>query len=222
MSDLHSGQMVQVVLGKPKDAVKKPAARDKTAPAEKEFVYVTQIVVTADEKPPTKPKKIVDRRGRPTRSDQRDPLPWRPSWRRPALGRRCPTPADAPKDRQRQPAAHPTQPPQIHSAGQLVAKLSKAGDSTVTVKVPQRNGTGPRPPGTRTVEKDHDFDFAADVQIRWQNLPKKADGKSYSNEEYQALRPATAPGYKADESDLKPGQTVSSISARSARTTSRW
>jgi hypothetical protein len=57
MSDLHSGQTVQVVFGKPRDAVKKPVVRDKNAPAEKEFVYVTQIVVTADEKPPTKQEK---------------------------------------------------------------------------------------------------------------------------------------------------------------------
>jgi hypothetical protein len=57
MADVHSGQTVQVVLSKPKDAVRKPVTRDKNAPAEKEFVYVTQIVVTADEKPPAAAEK---------------------------------------------------------------------------------------------------------------------------------------------------------------------
>jgi hypothetical protein len=56
MANLHSGQQVQLVLGKLKDGPKKPAPKDKTAPPEKEFLYVTQIVVTADDKPPVKNK----------------------------------------------------------------------------------------------------------------------------------------------------------------------
>ena len=40
-------------------------------------------------------------------------------------------------------------------------------------------------------------------------MPKKPDGKSYTDAEYKALRePANAPGYKAEKSDLKAGQTV--------------
>jgi hypothetical protein len=57
MSDVHAGQQVQVVLGRLKDAPKKPAPKDKSAAPEKDFVYVTQIVILADEKPPTKPDK---------------------------------------------------------------------------------------------------------------------------------------------------------------------
>jgi hypothetical protein len=57
LADIHSGQTVQVALSKPKDAMRKPAVKDKNAPAEKEFVYVTQIVVTADEKPAQAEKK---------------------------------------------------------------------------------------------------------------------------------------------------------------------
>jgi hypothetical protein len=55
MTNLRSGQQVQLVLGKPKDAVKKPAPKDKNAAPEPDFQYVTQIVVLSDEKPPTKP-----------------------------------------------------------------------------------------------------------------------------------------------------------------------
>ena len=57
LADLHAGQTVQVVLSKLKDATKKATSRDKNAPAEKEFFYVTQIVVAGDEKPPTQPEK---------------------------------------------------------------------------------------------------------------------------------------------------------------------
>jgi hypothetical protein len=57
VAGLHSGQQVQIVLGKLKDGPKKPPSREKGATAEKEFVYVTQIVVTSDDKPPTKPNK---------------------------------------------------------------------------------------------------------------------------------------------------------------------
>jgi hypothetical protein len=55
VANLHSGQQVQVFLGKLKDGPKKPPSKE--AVAEKEFVYVTQIVVTKDDKPPTKPEK---------------------------------------------------------------------------------------------------------------------------------------------------------------------
>jgi hypothetical protein len=57
LSDLRSGQMISVALGKPRDAVKKPAPKDKSAVAEKEFVYVTTVVVMVDEKPKPEKKK---------------------------------------------------------------------------------------------------------------------------------------------------------------------
>jgi hypothetical protein len=50
LANLHAGQQVQVVLSKPKDAPKKPAPKEKGAAPEKEFIYVTQIVVTMDSK----------------------------------------------------------------------------------------------------------------------------------------------------------------------------
>ncbi len=56
MANLHAGQQVQVVLSKLKETTK-PAPKDKNAAPEKEFLYVTQIVVTYDPKPPTKPDK---------------------------------------------------------------------------------------------------------------------------------------------------------------------
>jgi hypothetical protein len=55
LTNLRGGQQVQIVLGKPKDAVKKPAPKDKNAAPEPDFQYVTQIVVLSDDKPPTKP-----------------------------------------------------------------------------------------------------------------------------------------------------------------------
>jgi hypothetical protein len=57
LADLHPGQQVVIVLGKEKGAVKKPAAKDKGAAAEKEYVYVTRVVVAVDDKPPAKPDK---------------------------------------------------------------------------------------------------------------------------------------------------------------------
>jgi hypothetical protein len=52
LADLHPGQMVTLVLGKPKDAAKKPAPKEKGVAPEKEFVYVTAVLVTADVSPP--------------------------------------------------------------------------------------------------------------------------------------------------------------------------
>jgi hypothetical protein len=129
----------------------------------------------------------------------------------PALADDAAKPApDAPK-----PPASSIAPtsPQMHSAGQVVAKLSKSGDDKITLKVPTTEQTpatrGRRLPGTHVVEKDHDYDLASDVKIRWHTLPKKPDGKPYTDQEYQALRePNGALGYKADKADLKPGQTV--------------
>jgi hypothetical protein len=49
VANLRAGQQVQLVLGKLKEGPKKPPAKGE--PASKEFLYVTQIVVTTDAKP---------------------------------------------------------------------------------------------------------------------------------------------------------------------------
>ena len=105
--------------------------------------------------------------------------------------------------------------PQLHPAGQVVLKVSKVDGSTITTKVPEMerntNNGGRRKSGGQLhrVEKDKDYDLASDVKVRWHALPKKPDGKSYSDKEYKALLdPPGTPGYKADMSDLKTGQTV--------------
>jgi hypothetical protein len=112
---------------------------------------------------------------------------------------------------------NPNANPQMRSAGQIAAVLSKVDGSTITIKTPQlepskgSGGGGSRRRSVRVnvTEKDHDIDLATDVKVRWHDLPKKADGKSYTDKEYQALRdPPGTPGYKADMSDLKAGQTV--------------
>lgn len=52
----------------------------------------------------------------------------------------APKPADAPKDKDSaKPAA--TAAPQMHSAGQIVAKLSKSSDDSITVKLPTAERT---------------------------------------------------------------------------------
>jgi hypothetical protein len=108
--------------------------------------------------------------------------------------------------------------PSMHTVGQVVIKVTKVDGSTISTKVAEmeRNtsapATGRRSRGgnqTHAVEKDKDYDLASDFKVRWKDLPKKADGKSYTDKEYQAmLEPKGTPGYKADTSDLRSGQTV--------------
>jgi hypothetical protein len=135
----------------------------------------------------------------------------------PAVGEDKPKAGDAPKSG----VLNPNAGSQLHSAGQVVAKLSKADGNSVTVKLPEieqkQNINGGKCGGKRgkgggnlqRVEKDHEFDLTSDAKVRWHDLPKKADGKSYTKDEYQKLLdPPGTPGYKADMSDLRAGQTV--------------
>jgi hypothetical protein len=135
-------------------------------------------------------------------------------------------PADPPADTPKSPSSGVLNPnsgkPQMRSVGQVVHKVSKVDGSTITTKVTEmerntnnnnaggaRRGKGGSANQTHPVEKDKDYDLASDVKVRWHDLPKKADGKSYTDKEYQAmLEPKGTPGYKADSSDLKSGQTV--------------
>jgi hypothetical protein len=119
---------------------------------------------------------------------------------------------DAPKPPVSSGVSNNNPAPQMHSAGTITGKLGKSSDSAITLKVPElerKTTTGRRGAQMQQVEKDHDYDMASDAKIRWHTLPKKSDGKTYTDQEYQKLRePASAPGYKAEASDLKPGQTV--------------
>ena len=122
-------------------------------------------------------------------------------------------PKNAPKPAPSSGVRNTNSTPQLHSIGHIDVKLSKSSDDKVTFKAPTTEQTPAsgrrRTPGTRVVEKDHDYDLAPDAKIRWHTLPKKPDGKSYTDQEYQALRePVGTLGFKADKSDLKPGQTV--------------
>lgn len=107
--------------------------------------------------------------------------------------------------------------PAMQSAGRVEARVGKVDGSTITLKLAAieagKGGGGSRRgrggANLKRVEKDQDIDLAADVKVRWHDLPKKADGKSYSDKEYKAmLDPPGTPGYKADMSDLRSGQTV--------------
>jgi hypothetical protein len=98
----------------------------------------------------------------------------------------------------------------MHSAGQITGKLSKSADGSITIKIPelQRHSSGRRST-VQEVEKDHEYSVSVDAKIRWHSLPKNPSGKQYTDAEYQALRePLGTPGYKAEQSDLKSGQTV--------------
>jgi hypothetical protein len=111
------------------------------------------------------------------------------------------------------------------SAGQIVAELSKVTPSAVTVKLPEaergKYSSGSRGrPRVQVAYKDHDFNLAADVKVRWHDLPKGPDGKAkqYTNAEYQKLiEPAGTPGFKAAMSDLHEGQTVRLYLTRSGK-----
>jgi hypothetical protein len=102
-------------------------------------------------------------------------------------------------------------PPKLNPAGTLDAKLGELGERTVTIKVVENELSKSRRPVLVGKEVDHEYDLAPGAHIRRQELPKSKDGKgkSYSKEEYAKLRePLDAPGYKADPSELKPGQIV--------------
>ncbi len=140
----------------------------------------------------------------------------------PAAADDAPKPADPPKPAAPGSSVLAPARPQLHSAGHIEAKVGKVDGSTITLKLPeveqtQHNGGEGRSMRRgrglhlQRVEKDHDFDLADEVKVRWKDLPKGPDGKAkqYTDEEYKKLRePANAPGFKAELSDLKPGQTV--------------
>jgi hypothetical protein len=105
---------------------------------------------------------------------------------------------------------NPNADPSMRPAGQMVGKVVKSTDGSLTLKGTQmeshRSG---RRTYLRPVEKDVEYTLASDAKVRWQNLPKKADGTQYTDKEYKALRePAGTPGYKGENSDLKAGQIV--------------
>jgi hypothetical protein len=117
----------------------------------------------------------------------------------------------------------PSGDPTLHPAGQVVGKLEKVPTdtkSTITVKttdiIPVRNSRG-RAYTARAQHKDHTYQLADDVKVRFHDLPKGLDGKAkqYTREEYQKLRePVGTPGYKAEMGDLQSGQTVRLYLAR--------
>jgi hypothetical protein len=102
-------------------------------------------------------------------------------------------------------------PPQLRPSGTLDAKLGELGEKHVTIKRLENELSKARRPTLVGKEVDHEFELAPDAIFRRQELPKSKDGKgkSYTNEEYAKLRePLSAPGYKADRGDFKPGQMV--------------
>jgi len=102
-------------------------------------------------------------------------------------------------------------PPKMQPAGTLDAKLGELAEKHVTIKRLENELSKARRPRLVGKEVDDEYDLAPDALFRRQELPKSKDGKgkSYTNEEYAKLRePLSAPGYKADRADFKPGQMV--------------
>jgi hypothetical protein len=102
-------------------------------------------------------------------------------------------------------------PPKMQPSGTLDAKLGELAEKHVTIKRLENELSKARRPTLVGKEVDYEYDLAPDALFRRQELPKTKDGKgkSFTNEEYAKLRePLSAPGYKADRSDFKPGQVV--------------
>jgi hypothetical protein len=110
-------------------------------------------------------------------------------------------------------------PPKMQPSGTLDAKLGELAEKHVTIKRLENELSKSRRPTLVGKEIDHEFDLSPEVLFRRQELPKSKDGKgkSYTNEEYAKLRePLSAPGYKADRADFKPGQIVRLFFAKEA------
>lgn len=105
--------------------------------------------------------------------------------------------------------------PQMRKSGEVLGKFAKIDSEVITLKTQELGSSSStsarssrRP---QMVEKQHQFDLADKVQIRWHQLPKMPDGKTrqYPPDELKALRePVGTPGYKAEKNDLKPGMIV--------------
>lgn len=105
----------------------------------------------------------------------------------------------------------------FHSSGKVKAVVEKVDGDSVTVSVPklERNKTSGyrggrnRRPSVKVGHEDIDIPYAANGLVRWEKLPKKADGKEYTSKELEKARlPIGATGYAAERSDLKPGHIV--------------
>jgi hypothetical protein len=118
--------------------------------------------------------------------------------------------------------------PNLQLLGSRDAALSHLDDKTVTIKQvefePKTGGSISRSgrvtlPKLQPTEKEYEFELAADVLFRRLDLPKGPDGKvkRFTNAEYAQLRePLSAPGFKADRGDFKPGQQVRLYLARTS------
>lgn len=113
--------------------------------------------------------------------------------------------------------------PTYLTTGNVFGEVVKVSSSNITIRekyyVPPRKQpkNGPYNPNlnknTGWQNRDHTFDFAVDASARIKHLPPKvgADGKKegYSPDEWEKLKGnAALPGFKADLSQLKAGQSV--------------
>lgn len=105
----------------------------------------------------------------------------------------------------------------FHSSGKVKAVVEKVDGDSVTISVPklERNkssgyrGGRNRRPSVKVGHEDIDIPFAQNALVRWDKLPKKADGKDHTSKELEKSRlPIGAPGHAAERSDLKPGHIV--------------
>jgi hypothetical protein len=119
--------------------------------------------------------------------------------------------------------------PAYITVGDVTGEISKVDTNSITIKVPK-----PPPPALNPKDKNYQqqmaqraklaadpknaytetkYEFAVDAQARIKHLPAKLDanGKKvpYTADEYKNLKGnAALPGWKADVSELKVGETV--------------
>lgn len=107
-------------------------------------------------------------------------------------------------------------PKSLKPIGNFDAVLADLGEKSLTIKrteteMASKSISRTGRPKIQQVEKEYDYDLAPEVMFRRQDLPKGKGGKAplYTKEEFAELRaPLSAPGYKANRDDFKPGQVV--------------
>lgn len=113
--------------------------------------------------------------------------------------------------------AEPVDWSKFHSSGKVKGVVEKVEKDSLTISVPklERNPNGGyrdarhRRPSLRVGHEDLEFGFADQGLVRWEKLPKKADGTDHTaKEREEAKKPVGATGYAAEREDLKAGQIV--------------
>lgn len=114
-------------------------------------------------------------------------------------------------------AEEPADWSKFHSSGKVKGVVEKVDDDSITISVPKlergkpnsNRGGRNRRPNVKIGHEDIDISFAEHALVRWEKLPKKADGTQRTSKELEVAKtPIGVPGYVASKNDLKPGHIV--------------